>query len=58
MPHAPSKPRKPLLHNFTSRKLIREPKLLQQRPIVDVASETVQHARYECIPRAYRTVQG
>ena len=44
MLHAASKARKPLLHDFTSGKLIRETKLAQQVPIMTVIEKTIQHA--------------
>jgi hypothetical protein len=58
MLHVASEAGIPFLYNFASSKLVREPELVGQIPIITVAGKTVQHARYERIARANRTRQS
>jgi hypothetical protein len=58
MLHVASEAGKPFLHNFASSKLVREPELVGQIPIITVTGKTIEHARYERIARANRTLQS
>lgn len=55
MLHVIAKAGKSLLHDLTASKLVREPDLAAQVPIIAVACKAVQYARYERIARANRT---
>ena len=55
MLHVIPKAQKPFLHDFTASKLVREPDLARQVPVLIMACKAVQYASYERIARADRT---
>ena len=55
MQHVISKAGKPFLHDFAASKLVREPDLATQVPVLITACKAVQYASYERITRADRT---
>ena len=55
MLHLISKTAKPFLHDFAASKLVREPDLAAQVPVLIVACKAVQYTSYERIACADRT---
>lgn len=56
MPHRISKPYETFLRHLPASEFVCKVKLEVQLPIFGVASQAVQHARYECVACADATV--